>query len=57
VRFNPFRLAAVRAKKAIGEERWNSLSFVEQSDAIYCELRLVDAELAGGRSVPERIAA
>jgi hypothetical protein len=48
MKFNPFQLAAERAKQAIGEEEWRSLGLVEQSAAIYRELRLIDAALVSG---------
>ncbi len=46
---DPFQLAADRAKRVIGEGMWHRLTIVEQSDAIFRELRLIDAELAHGR--------
>lgn len=49
--FNPFLLAADRAKQSVGEHVWHGLAIAEQSEAIYRELRLIDAELARGRSI------
>jgi hypothetical protein len=45
MKFNPFQLAAERAKQAVGEEEWRSLVLAEQSAAIYRQLRLIDAAL------------
>ncbi len=47
--FNPLQLAVDRAKQCAGEWMWHRLTIVEQSDAIFRELRLIDAELARGR--------
>lgn len=52
---NLFKLAADRAIRAAGQERWNSLSMAEQSDVIFGELRLMDMELAHGRLKPESV--
>lgn len=48
---NPLQVAVDRARQTIGEGMWRRLTVVEQSDAIYREIRLIDAELARGRSV------
>ena len=47
--FNPFQLAVDRAMQSLGEGTWHGLTMVEQSHAIYRELRLISAELAQGR--------
>jgi len=46
---NTFQFAAERARRSFADERWNSLTAAERSDAIYRELRLLDAEAARGR--------
>jgi hypothetical protein len=38
------RIAAERARQKVGESLWKVLSTREQTDAIYRELRIVDAE-------------
>ncbi len=43
---DPFQFAADRAKQVIGEGMWHRLTIVEQSDAVFRELGLIDAELA-----------
>jgi hypothetical protein len=48
--YDPFKIAADRAKAAFTEERWNTLGICEQSEAIYRELRLIDAEIVIGRA-------
>ncbi len=55
MQFNPFQLAAQKAKRIVGDEKWNSLGFAEQSAAIYRELRLIDAELARSHSFSEEL--
>ena len=46
---NTFHAAAERARLSFAASRWNSLTASEQSDAIYRELRLLDAEAARRR--------
>ncbi len=49
---NTFSVAAERARMSVATERWNCLTASERSDAIYRELRLLDAEAVRGRRRP-----
>ena len=54
---NAFHIAAERARLSFAVDRWNCLTASEQSDAIYRELRLLDAEAARSRRMsPGRVA-
>jgi hypothetical protein len=48
--YNPFQLAARRARLSFPDGKWDCLTVSEQSEAIYHELRSLDAEMAEGRS-------
>jgi hypothetical protein len=50
MKFNPFQLAAEKAKQAVGEKAWRSLGFAEQSAAIYRQLQLIDADLVASQA-------
>lgn len=44
-----FLLAAERAQLSFPDGKWESLTVPEQSDAIYRELRLIDADVVSER--------
>ena len=46
-----FQIAAERARERAGEDTWNRFSIHERSDAIYQQLRAIDAERGARPSV------
>jgi hypothetical protein len=50
MKFDPFQIAAARAKELCDPDQWDALSMAEKSEAIYRELRRLDAAAVTGRS-------
>lgn len=49
-----FLIAAERARLSFPDGKWESLTVSEQSDAIYRELRLIDADVMSERLAVSR---
>jgi hypothetical protein len=51
---DPFQAAVNIAQAMVAPEQWDLLSLLEQSEAIYAQLRILDAEAASARAAPLR---
>jgi|KBSSwiStaDraftv2_1062776.scaffolds.fasta_scaffold3122788_1 hypothetical protein len=54
---NKFQIAATRARGAFTSEEWASLTFSEQADSIYRQLRLMEMIAQESEVVPAPLAA
>ncbi len=50
-----FLLAVERARLSLPDGKWEALTVSQQSDAIYRELRLIDADVVAGRLAASRL--